>query len=85
MINWKLRIKNKATLLTLISAFVAFIYQFCGIAGIVPPVSENEAIQAIGVVINLLAAFGIIVDPTTAGVNDSDAAMYYEHPRGGDE
>lgn len=85
MINWKLRIKNKATLLALIGAVIAFIYQLCGVAGIVPPVSESEAIQSVGVFLNLLAAFGVIVDPTTAGVFDSDAAMYYEHPRGGDE
>jgi phi LC3 family holin len=28
----------------------------------------------------LLAQFGIIVDPTTKGVNDSDRAMTYDKP-----
>ena len=69
-INWRLRFKNKATLTALIAAAVAFIYQIFGVIGIVPGVSQNELMNGIGIVINLLAALGIVVDPTTAGVSD---------------
>lgn len=81
MINWKLRLKNKVTLLTLLLALIAFIYQVCGIFGIVIPVSQNTLTQIIALLINILAAFGIIVDPTTTGVSDSDRAMGYNEPR----
>ena len=85
MINWKLRIKNKATLLALLAAVVTFAYQIFGIVGYVPPVSENEVVQTVGAICNIAVALGIIVDPTTAGVADSDMAMNYNAPRGGDE
>ena len=52
-INWKVRLQNKAFLLTMISAVVAFIYQICGIIGIVPPIGEDMVIQLIGLVLNI--------------------------------
>lgn len=84
MINWKLRLKNKTTLVALLAAIATFVYQICGIVGYVPPISESEAIQSIGTLCNIAVALGIVVDPTTAGVADSDTALNYEVPRGGD-
>ena len=79
--NLKLRLKNKATLLALILAAVSFVYQVCGIIGIVPPVSEDSITQMIGAVLNVLVGLGVLVDPTTAGVTDSVQAMAYDSPR----
>lgn len=79
--NLKLRLKNKATLLALILAAVSFVYQVCGIIGIVPPVSEDSITQAIGAILNILVGLGVLVDPTTAGVTDSTQAMAYDTPR----
>lgn len=79
--NLKLRLKNKATLLALILAAVSFVYQVCGIIGVVPPVSEDTVTQLIGVLANLLVGLGVLVDPTTSGVTDSTQAMAYDAPR----
>ncbi len=79
--NLKLRLKNKATLLALIAAFVAFVYQVCGIVGVVPPATESEVLQVVGLVLNVLVGVGILVDPTTKGVGDSTQALQYEVPR----
>lgn len=79
--NLKLRLKNKATLLALILAAVSFVYQVCGIIGVVPPVSEDTVTQLIGVLANLLVGLGVLVDPTTTGVTDSTQAMAYDTPR----
>lgn len=79
--NLKLRLKNKATLLALILAAVSFVYQVCGIVGIVPPVSEDSITQAIGAILNILVGLGVLVDPTTAGVTDSTQVMAYDAPR----
>lgn len=79
-INWKLRIKNKATLTALIFALVALIYQILGLFNIVPGVSESQLVEIIGAAINILAVLGIVVDPTTTGITDSKRAMSYKTP-----
>ena len=78
--NLKLRLKNKTTLIAIVAATVAFLYQIAGILGIVPPISQEALMQGLGALINLLAILGILVDPTTAGVKDSARAMTYEEP-----
>ena len=74
-INWKLRIQNKATLTSLIATICTFIYQICGIFGVIPAISESDAINMFGIVINLLVAIGIVTDPTTQGVTDNSWAI----------
>lgn len=80
-INWKLRIKNKSTAVALIGCIVAFLYQLLGILGITAPIAEEQVTQLVGLAINLLVAVGVVVDPTTKGVADSDKAMNYPKPR----
>ena len=81
-LNWKLRIKNKATLTALCVTIIAFVYQILGVLEIAPSVSESEVTNLVAMVINLLAMLGIIVDPTTKGLGDSEQAMNYDEPRG---
>lgn len=82
-INWKLRLKNKATLLTLLVAMVTFVYQVFGCFGVVPSVSQDMAVNMVTMVVNVLLALGIVVDPTTSGIGDSEQAMGYEEPKEG--
>lgn len=79
-INWLLRLKNKATLSTLVVLAIAFVYQVLGLFGIVPGVSQDMMVQLAGIIVNILAAFGVVVDPTTAGVSDSARAQGYTEP-----
>lgn len=81
-INWKLRLKNKTTLISIIVAIATFIYQLAGIFGIADPIGDSASDQLAGIVANLILALGVIVDPTTKGVSDSERAMGYEKPRG---
>ncbi len=80
-INWILRLKNKATLVSLIAIVITFVYQICGIFGIVPAVSQGAVENFFELVVKLLVLLGIVVDPTTAGINDSERAMTYEIPK----
>lgn len=80
-INWKLRFKNKATVTALIACIIAFVYQLLGILGITAPISEEQITQIFGLIVNLLTALGILVDPTTAGASDSRQAMTYSKPK----
>lgn len=79
-INWKLRLKNKTTLLSLLACLAAFAYQIMGILGITAPISEEQVTQVFGLIVNLLGAIGILVDPTTSGVSDSPRALAYREP-----
>ena len=85
MLNWKLRIQNKATLSSLICTTIALVYQILGIIGATPPISEDVAVQWVGVFITLLADLGIIVDPTTLGIKDTRRAMSYLTPNFDDD
>lgn len=80
-INWKVRLQNKTWLLAMLAAVVGFVYQVCGLCGIMPPISEDMATQAVGMLANILVALGIIVDPTTTGVADSQQALKYDKPK----
>lgn len=80
-INFKLRLKNKATLASLIGVVIAFIYQILGLFEIVPPISQDTVTQFVGLLLNILVAFGVIIDPTTAGTSDSKQALNYTEPK----
>lgn len=79
-INWILRFQNKVTLTAIVLGIVALIYQILGILGVAPAITQNEIIQVVSMVIDLLVLLGVVVDPTTAGVSDSERAMSYVEP-----
>jgi phi LC3 family holin len=81
MVNVKVRLKNPVFLVTFITAIIAFIYQILGMFDVVPAVSEDSVVQVVGIVINILTAMGILVDPTTKGIGDSQRALNYDEPQ----
>ena len=81
MVNVKVRLKNPVFLVTFITAIIAFIYQILGMFDVVPSVSEDSVVQVVGIVINILTAMGILVDPTTKGIGDSQRALNYDEPQ----
>lgn len=85
MLNWKLRLKNKTTLIALIGALAALIYQVLGAFGIAPGISEDTVLEIAGLAVNALCLLGIVVDPTTQGVADSDRALEYTELSGKEE
>lgn len=82
-INWKLRLKNKVTLTTIVLNVIGIAYMILALLDIVPSVSESEVVEVALLIIELLGLLGIVVDPTTAGASDSQQAMGYEKPREG--
>lgn len=80
MINLKLRLKNKTTLVTMVLAVISFVYMVLDTIGIVPKFDQDMIIKIALGLIDLLAILGIIVDPTTDGITDSARAMTYETP-----
>lgn len=74
MINLKLRLKNKATLAALISAVFVMLQQF----GLEIPHNIQEGVNTL---LMILVILGIVTDPTTKGVADSEQALNYNEPR----
>lgn len=73
MINFKLRLQNKATLVV-ISAVFLMLQQF----GLHIPTNIQEGVNTFVVILVIL---GIVTDPTTKGVADSEQALNYHQPR----
>lgn len=76
-INWKIRFKNKTWLLTFVGAIVAFAYQLLALFGIAPKVDQQSIMAIVTTLLTLLTTIGVIIDPTTAGGNDSERALTY--------
>lgn len=76
-INIKARLKNKTFLISFSALVIAFAYQILSLFGVVPEINENEVVNVVSLVVNILACVGVVVDPTTDGMNDSDRAMTY--------
>ncbi len=77
-INLKVRMKNKTFVITMLTTVIAFIYQILAMFEIVPKVTQDQTIQILMLIVNILAGLGILVDPTTDGVKDSERALAYK-------
>jgi len=74
-LNLKVRLRNKTFVISMLSVIVAFIYQVLGLLGIVANISQDKVINILVFIINILAGFGVLVDPTTDGFKDSDRVL----------
>lgn len=84
-INWKVRAKNKTFWLALIPAVLMLAQQVAGLFGVALDFGQlqDQLAAIVGSVFALLAIMGIVADPTTAGVGDSEQAMTYTEPKEG--
>ena len=80
-INWKVRFKNKVWLGSFLSLIVGFVNSMLALFDVFPQVTQNLVVQLLNQVLTFLGLIGVIVDPTTAGLGDSERAMGYEEPR----
>jgi phi LC3 family holin len=74
MINWKLRFKNKATLLAIAGTLILLVQQI----GLKLPDNIGDVVNTI---LTLLVLLGVVNDPTTAGIKDSAKALTYNKPK----
>lgn len=79
-INWKVRFKNKIWLGSFLSLIVSFVYSLLGLFDIFPEVTQNNVLEMMNQVLKILGLIGVLVDPTTAGLGDSERAMGYAEP-----
>lgn len=79
-INWKVRFKNRAWLYALLALTVSFVYDTLAMFDVFPSFGEDWVMNVVEIALMLLTAVGVVVDPTTAGLNDSERALGYEEP-----
>lgn len=74
-LNLKIRLKNKTFIITMMTTIIAFVYQMLAQFEVVPKITQDQTIQVLMLVVNILAGLGILVDPTTDGVKDSERVL----------
>ena len=79
-INWKVRFKNKVWLGSFCSLVIGFVYSMLALFDVFPEVTQSLVLQLMNQVLTFLGLIGVIVDPTTAGLSDSERALGYEEP-----
>lgn len=79
-INWKVRFKQPVFVTTFLTLVVTFVYNLLSMFEVVPPVTQDMVMSVIIGIVQVLVALGILVDPTTKGVNDSERALAYKEP-----
>jgi phi LC3 family holin len=82
MINWTVRLKNKAFWVAVIPAVLMLIQAVAAVFGFALDLGEigNKLLTVVEAVFLVLGIVGIVNDPTTAGFNDSVRAMGYNEP-----
>lgn len=83
MINWRVRIRNKAFWVAIIPSVLVLIQVVAAVFGYTLDLGElgNKLIAVVNAVFVVLSILGVVNDPTTSGLSDSKQAMTYELPK----
>lgn len=82
-INWKVRVKKKSFWLALLPAIFLLVQTVAEPFGYKWDfvVLNQQAAAVINAAFGVLAILGIVSDPTTNGLSDSDQALTYKEPK----
>ena len=78
--NWKVRFKNKTWLMMFVSLIIGFVFNMLKLFDVATVVTENTVATIAAQILEFLGLIGVLVDPTTAGIGDSNRAMTYVEP-----
>ena len=82
MINWKVRVKSKVFWLAIIPAALLLAQTVLAMFGITWDCTaiSDRLIAIVNAAFAFLAILGIVADPTTQGIGDSERAIKYTEP-----
>lgn len=85
-INWIVRIKNKNFWISLIPAVLLLAQVVASVFGYSLELGElgDKLLAVVNALFAVLTILGIVTDPTTAGVSDSQQALTYNAPKKGE-
>lgn len=81
-LNWKVRLKNKLFWIEVVPAIALVIQAVAAVFGFTIDLSTmtGKILGVVDAVFALLVIMGVVVDPTTVGVSDSERALQYKEP-----
>ena len=79
-VNWKVRFKNETWLTMFVSLIIGFCFSMLELFDVYPTITENMVMKIATEVLTFLGLIGVLVDPTTAGLGDSQRALSYDEP-----
>jgi phi LC3 family holin len=88
LINWKVRFKNKSWVIAFVSQILIVVQMIIAGLNIIGAVhfqltntAMNDILGFVNAVLIVLSMLGIVQDPTTKGIGDSQNALKYEEPK----
>lgn len=81
-INWKVRFRSKTFLASLFALLLVLAQQIASVFGVDITVYSEQATDIFNTVLTILALIGVVHDPTTRGISDSERALTYKKPGG---
>lgn len=82
-INWKVRLKNKTFWASIIPAALLLVQVVAAVFGVDINLGDlgNKLLEVVNAAFAFLAILGVVTDPTTKGVSDSERALTYTEPK----
>lgn len=83
MINWKVRIRNRGFWLAIVPAALLLVQAVLACLGVTWDYSQvsEELLGVVNALFAVLAILGVVADPTTEGIGDSEQALTYDEPK----
>lgn len=83
MINWLVRFKNKGFWLSFVPAVLLLAQAAAALFGLELELEGLSArlLDVVNTLFAVLALLGVVTDPTTSGVGDSEQALGYTQPK----
>ena len=82
-INWKVRLKSKTFWLSIVPAVLLLVQVVAAVFGFELDLGGlgNRILAVVNALFAVLAILGVVTDPTTEGVGDSEQALTYTKPK----
>lgn len=86
-INWKVRIKNKNFWIAFVPALLLLVQVVASVFGFTLDLGDlgNKLLAVVNAAFAVLSILGIVTDPTTKGISDSEQALTYDKPKSKEE
>ncbi len=80
-INWKVRLQSKTFLVAAFSLLLLLVQQVVALFGFDTTIYNEQVTDIFNTALAILVLIGVVHDPTTAGLSDSEQALGYNKPR----
>ena len=84
-INWRVRFRNKPFLVSLFSLVLLVVQQVASLFGFDTTLYNEQATGIFQTLLFVLTFVGVVIDPTTDSVSDSEEVLGYTEPKKDDE